>query len=132
LAGPIVKLLLDTHVLIWWVSDAARLSPDAIRAVSAPDNQVLISVVSVWEMVVKVGLGKLVVNPNVRELIQQQLDQGIGVLPLLLEHVTALETLPNLHKDPFDRALVAQAIAEQAHLVTNDRILHDYPVPTLW
>lgn len=92
----------------------------------------LISVVSVWGMVVKVGLGKLVVNPNVRELIQQQLDQGIGMLPLLLEHVTALETLPNLHKDPFDRALVAQAIAEQAHLVTNDRMLHDYPVPTLW
>jgi PIN domain nuclease of toxin-antitoxin system len=127
-----VKLLLDTHVLIWWVSDAARLSPDVIRAVSAPVNQVLISVVSVWEMVVKVGLGKLVVSPDVRELIQQQLDQGIGMLPLLLDHITALETLPNFHKDPFDRALVAQAIAEQAHLVTNDRMLHDYPVPTLW
>ncbi len=127
-----MKLLLDTHVLIWWVSDAARFSPDVIRAVSAPENEVLISVVSVWEMVVKVGLGKLVVNPNVRESIQQQLDQGIGMLPLLLEHITTLETLPDIHKDPFDRALVAQAIAEQAHLVTNDSMLHDYPVPTSW
>lgn len=96
-----MKLLLDTHTFIWWDSETARLLPHALALCQDRQNVLLLSVVSVWEMQIKLQLGKLRLALPLKEIIE--------ILPVTLAHVLALENLPAYHKDPFDRLLVAQA-----------------------
>jgi len=126
-----MKLLLDTHVFIWWDSDPARLSPHALAALEDPANQVVLSTVSIWEIVIKSALGKLQVRQPLGQIVMQQQSNGLVMLPVLLEHVLAVEALPPLHKDPFDRLLVAQAKVERAEFVSADQLLAAY-LPLLW
>lgn len=105
-----MKLLLDTHTFIWWDSEPARLSPHALALCQDRQNVLLLSVVSVWEMQIKLQLGKLRLALPLKEIIEtQQQTNSIEILPVTLAHVLALENLPAYHKDPFDRLLVAQA-----------------------
>jgi PIN domain nuclease of toxin-antitoxin system len=127
-----MKLLLDTHAFIWWDSDQSRLSAAALAAIRDPANEVLISVVSVWEMQIKSQLGKLPLGQPLSVIISQQQANGIQVQSVTLQHVLAVESLPAIHKDPFDRLLVAQATIEGATLITSDRIFGQYPVQVLW
>jgi len=127
-----MKGLLDTHTLIWWDSDPQRLSNAALAFLREPSNTVLLSVVSVWEMAIKVQLGRLSLNLPLRTIVRQQQANGLQVLPVTLDHVLALEALPTPHKDPFDRLLVAQAIAEGAVLLTSDKMFRNYPVNIVW
>ncbi len=92
----------------------------------------LLSVVSVWETAIKAQLGRLTLNLPLRAIITQQQANGLQVLPVTLDHVLALETLPAVHKDPFDRLLVAQAIAEGVVLFSSDETLRSYPVHVEW
>jgi len=128
-----VKLLLDTHTFIWWDSDPAKLSATALALCSDPANELILSVTSVWEMQIKHQLGKLSLRLPLRDIVtHQQATNGVIVLPILPEHVFALDGLPTPHKDPFDRLLVAQANSEGATLVSADAIFAAYPVYTAW
>jgi PIN domain nuclease of toxin-antitoxin system len=127
-----MKLLLDTHTLIWWDSDPTRLSHPALAALRDPANTVWFSVVNVWEMVIKNQLGKLILHLPLTQIVAQQQANGLQVLPVTLAHTLAVEKLPPVHKDPFDRLLAAQANVEGAEFVTADAIFAQYPVRVLW
>lgn len=127
-----MKLLLDTHAFIWWDGDPAKLSPRALAALRDPANTVWFSTVSVWEMVIKSQLGKLTLRLPFSQIVAQQQANGLQVLAVSLAHVLAVEGLLAVHKDPFDRLLVAQANVEAAEFVTADLIFARYPVRVLW
>ncbi|NCC34352.1 MAG: type II toxin-antitoxin system VapC family toxin [Chloroflexia bacterium] len=128
-----MKLLLDTHTFIWWDSDPAKLSATVLALCSDPANDLILSVTSLWEMYIKHQLGKLSLRlPLVDIVAHQQATNGVNVLPILPTHVFALDGLPTVHKDPFDRLLVAQANSEGATLVSADPIFKSYPVRMAW
>lgn len=128
-----MKLLLDTHTFIWWDSQPAKLSQKALALCQEPTNTLLLSVASIWEMQIKLQLGKLKLNLPLTEVIESQhKTNNIEILPVTLIHVLALESLPNHHKDPFDRLLIAQASVEDAFLVSCDPIFAQYSVKLTW
>jgi PIN domain nuclease of toxin-antitoxin system len=127
-----MKLLLDTHIFIWWADAPEKLSATALAALEDENNDLLLSVASVWEVQIKAQLGKLKLNDSLQNLIQsQQTTNGIQLLPIELAHVLALDALPFHHKDPFDRLLIAQSITEVATLVSIDPQFSAYPVTLL-
>lgn len=127
------RLLLDTHVFIWMDIAPTKLSSSVAAHLTDRSNTLLLSVVSVWEMQIKLQLGKLSLEQSLADMIEsQQQTNHIEVLPIKLPHVLALEALPMHHKDPFDRLLTAQAIVEKATLISNDEVLAKYPVDVLW
>ncbi|HET9226753.1 MAG TPA: type II toxin-antitoxin system VapC family toxin [Thermoanaerobaculia bacterium] len=124
-----MKLLLDTHIFIWWDSEPAKLSRAVLDLCADPAHELIVSVASLWEMQIKRHLGKLDLRLPLAEIVvHQQETNGITILPVAQAHVLALEQLPNHHRDPFDRILVAQALVEGAALVSADPILKSYPV----
>jgi PIN domain nuclease of toxin-antitoxin system len=128
-----MKLLLDTHAFIWWDSQSNRLSAQAFGACADPANELLLSLVSVWEMQIKVQLGKLQLRaPLARIVEEQERTNRIRILQISIDHVFAVGQLPPLHRDPFDRLLVAQANEEGASIVSNDPLISQYPVKVLW
>lgn len=127
-----MKLLLDTHTFLWWDSEPEKLSQRALELCQNPENMLILSVASIWEMQIKIQLGKLKIKMPLSELIRQQQENGIGILPVEASHIFAVENLPNHHKDPFDRLLVAQAIVEDAVLVSADPLITQYPVRVDW
>jgi PIN domain nuclease of toxin-antitoxin system len=127
-----MKGLLDTHTFLWMDSDPTRLSSTAATFIRDPANVLLLSVVSVWEIVIKSQLGKLTLRMPLATILAQQQANGIQILPVTLDHVLAVESLPTPHKDPFDRLLVAQTNVEGAVLLTADAIFAQYPVRVLW
>ena len=122
-----MRLLLDTHVFVWWLADE-QLSPVAAEAISSADAEVLVSAASVWEAEVKAVSGKLDLNVD---LIAEASDNGFAELPVRFEHARAAGRLPLHHHDPFDRVLVAQAQIEGLTLVTRDSHLVAYDVRLL-
>lgn len=128
-----MKLLLDTHVFIWWASEPERLLEKALSICKDISNNLILSAASVWEMEIKLQLGKLKLGLLLEELIEsQQHTNNLQILPIELEHVLALQGLPDHHKDPFDRLLIAQSNTEDMTLVSVDKIFSDYPVKLLW
>jgi len=128
-----MKLLLDTHAFIWWDSEPERLSLTVLALCQNQENTLLLSVASVWEMQIKLQLGKLKLTLPLPILIEsQKTTNNIQVLSVELEHVLALENLPSHHKDPFDRLLIAQANVEDFVVVSNDPIFKKYPVKVVW
>jgi PIN domain nuclease of toxin-antitoxin system len=128
-----MKLLLDTQAFILLIGRTESLPPAARAAVVDPDNTILLSVVTPLELQIKVNIGKLSFTKSVREIVQFELDRGaLTFLPIMLGHIDELSRLPLHHRDPFDRLLVAQAIHEGLTLVTGDRQVRQYPVPSLW
>ncbi len=117
-------LLLDTHVLLWWVADDARLGPQARALITDPANRVLISIVSLWEIAVKARIGKL--RADVDAVVHAAEADGMEHLALTTEHLRVLRDLPLHHRDPFDHALIAQAMAEGATLISDDRWMASY------
>jgi PIN domain nuclease of toxin-antitoxin system len=128
-----MKLLLDTHTFIWWTIQKARLSANALAVMQNPQNELLLSIASLWEMQLKIQLGKLHFNLPLPQLIEdQQRINGLRLLPIDPNHIYTLDQLPFHHKDPFDRLLVAQAIDESLPLLTADPALAAYPVQIIW
>lgn len=128
-----MKLLLDTHAFIWWDSEPAKLSPRVLALCQDRQSVLLLSVVSIWEMQIKLQLGKLRLALPLKEIVEsQQQTNNVEILPITLEHVLALEDLPVHHKDPFDRLLVAQALVEEAVLVSADPNITRYAVRVVW
>lgn len=122
-----MNLLLDTHALLWWLADAP-LEREAAEAIADPGTLVAVSAASVWEAVIKASIGKLQVPGP---LDQAAADEGFDPLPVSLAHAERAGRLPMHHRDPFDRMLVAQAIAEGLTVVTRDPAFALYDVPTL-
>jgi PIN domain nuclease of toxin-antitoxin system len=128
-----VRLLLDTHALLWWLTDDPSLSSAARRAIGRPGNLVLVSAASAWEIGTKVRLGRL---PGAEGLAQDFAAflsrERFEELPISLEHGIRAGLLPGPHKDPFDRMLAAQSETENLPIVSNDRIFDSYNVRRLW
>jgi PIN domain nuclease of toxin-antitoxin system len=128
-----MRLLLDTHALVWWLMDDVSLSSTARRLVGNPSNSVLVSAASAWEIATKVRLGKL---PSAEELagdftaflVRERFEQ----LAISAEHAIRAGLLPGPHRDPFDRMLAAQCLAENVPIVSRDRIFDDYRVRRFW
>ena len=121
-----MKLLLNTHALLWWLADDDRLGPWARGLIEDPGNDVLVSVASLWEVVVKARVGKL--EADIEEVVGAVEREGFALLGIGAEHLLALAGLPAHHRDPFDHLLIAQAIAEGAAFVSEDRNAPAYPV----
>ena len=124
-----MKLLLDTQLLLWAAGTPERLSGQARPLLEDPANELLFSPVSLWEIAIKRGLGRADFQVDARVLRRGLLDNGYVELPLTGEHAVAIEGLPPLHKDPFDRILVAQAMVEGVVLLTADTMVAQYPGP---
>ena len=127
-----MKLLLDTHIFIWWADQPEKLSHDALSALEDEANELLLSVASVWDMQIKIQLGKLNLSVPLRDLLKnQQETNDLTVLPVTLRHVLALDALPFHHKDPFDRLLIAQSIEEELTIGTADSQFSAYSIKLL-
>ncbi len=127
------RVLLDTHAFLWFVFDDPRLSERADAVISDPEVAKLLSVVSLWEVVIKQQLGKLRLGSDVATFFDRQVSgRLVEVVPLELGHLVAYDALPLVHRDPFDRALVAQARVEGVPLVTADARLAEYDVEVVW
>jgi len=124
-----MKLLLDTHILLWAAREPKRLPRVARALMDDTQNELIFSVVSVWETAIKSGLGKKDFRTDPRLLRRRLLDNGYSELPLLSKHAVAIDLLPPIHKDLFDRILVAQAMVEGITLLTADAIVAQYPGP---
>jgi PIN domain nuclease of toxin-antitoxin system len=127
-----MRLLLDTHIFIWWNGNLSLLSAQTRSLCEDKANTLVLSLASIWEMQIKYQLGKLSFNQPLSEIIEsQQRTNGIELLPISPEHIYALQNLPLHHKDPFDRLLIAQANAEGIHLITADSVFQQYEVQLL-
>jgi len=124
-----VKLLLDTHLLLWAAESSRRVPRRARTLISNPENDLLFSVASLWEIAIKSSLNRPDFQVDARTLRRGLLDNGYIELPILSEHAVAIDTLPPIHKDPFDRLLIAQAAMEGITLLTDDSMVAKYPGP---
>jgi PIN domain nuclease of toxin-antitoxin system len=124
-----MKLLLDTHLLLWAAGHPDRLSSEARNFMDNPENELLFSAASLWEVAIKRGLGRDDFKVDARVLRRGLLDNSYSELPIVSDHVVAIESLPTIHKDPFDRVLVAQATVEGITLLTTDPMVARYPGP---
>ena len=127
-----MRLLLDTHIFLWYITNYARLPVKFGNAIRGPANEVYLSIASIWEVVVKYHLGKLTLpHPPAEYLPRQRIAHGILGLPIDEESMPHLAALPLLHRDPFDRMLVAQSLQHGLTIVTVDPGILAYPVPCL-
>jgi PIN domain nuclease of toxin-antitoxin system len=124
-----MKLLLDTHLLVWAAADSFRLSAQVRALLDDERNEPVFSVASIWEIAIKSGLKRQDFEIDARLLRRELLDNGFEELPITSEHVIATAALPSIHKDPFDRLLVAQSITEGITLLTADPLVGQYPAP---
>jgi PIN domain nuclease of toxin-antitoxin system len=124
-----MKLLLDTHVLLWWLDDPVRIAEAARDRIADPENEVLVSAVSCWEIAIKRSLGKIQAPDDLRDVIEQC---GFGELRISMLHALRTEILLPHHRDPFDRMLIAQALCESATLVSHDRVFEQYGIPLMY
>lgn len=128
-----MNLLLDTHTFLWLADAPRHLSEPATRTIGDPANVLWLSVASIWEIQIKARTGKLELGSSLsKAIVKQRRRNGVKILPIRLRHVLALDRLPDHHRDPFDRILIAQAVCDRMTLVTCDPQIGRYGVPTLW
>ena len=128
-----MRLLVDTHVFLWWVEGDRALPVKARAALADPENECLISLVSAWELAIKASLGKLkLALPVKRYIVENVAANGFRMLDIDIAHVGRVETLASHHGDPFDRLLIAQALEEDLPVVTADPIFRKYGVKRIW
>lgn len=128
-----MSLLLDTHAFLWWITNSPRLSAVARAAVLSAEGPVSVSAASGWEIAIKAGLGKLDLLDDPSEVIPKQIAiHGFSVLPITMDHALRVRLLPPLHRDPFDRILVAQSLVESLRILTADPLIARYGVRTVW
>ncbi len=128
-----MNCLLDTHVFLWWIMDREELSRKARDLIADPGNDVFLSAASCWEMAIKATLGRLELPMRPDRFIAGQLAVNhFSALPVTVAHACAVHDLPNHHKDPFDRMLIAQATVEKLTLITGDPVMTQYGIPLVW
>ena len=128
-----MKLLLDSHAFLWWVQGTPALGRRASAAIANPDNEVLLSLASCWELAIKISLGKLRLTQKLEAFLPEQLRlNAFSLLDVQLAHVIRVADLPFHHRDPFDRLLVAQALEDDLAIVSTDRVFRKYGVSIVW
>ena len=128
-----MRLQLDTHSFLWFVEGNAQLSPEARRLIEDEDNVKWLSMASVWELAIKISIGKLSLAQPLKEYLAGQMERnGILLLPIALPHVLRIQTLPLHHRDPFDRLIIAQSLTEGMPLISTDTKFDAYGVKRLW
>ena len=128
-----MRILLDTHAFIWWDNAPSKLATTARSHCQSPGNTLLLSIISVWEMQIKLQIGKMTLPAPLMDIVNNQIKANqLELLPVALSHISALDNLPMHHKDPFDRMLVAQAITEGIPIISADPALMQYPVTMIW
>jgi PIN domain nuclease of toxin-antitoxin system len=128
-----VRLLLDTHTFLWFIGDDSRLSSVARNLIEDESNEIVLSIASLWEMAIKISLGKLQLATPFEEFIPAQLtSNGITLLNITVPQAAGIIALPFHHRDPFDRLLISQAVVERIPIVSADVIFDAYPVTRLW
>ncbi len=127
-----MKLLLDTHTFLWFGENSKQLSITARKTIEDSSHTLHLSIASLWEIAIKISLGKLKTKQLLAKTIQQTHEQGIHVLQVSPEHTLLISTLPFHHRDPFDRMIIAQAIEEQMTIVSKDGLFDLYGVRRLW
>ncbi|BAZ37502.1 hypothetical protein NIES4101_34250 [Calothrix sp. NIES-4101] len=128
-----MRLLLDTHAFLWFIEGNLNLSDSARQLIEDENNQRFLSIASLWEISIKVSIGKLELGISFTEFFQQQVyGNAIALLEIQAEHLDILANLPFYHKDPFDRLIIAQSIVENIPLVTKDGAFTNYPIVLLW
>ena len=125
-----MRVLLDTHALLWWLGDSPRLSYRAEAAITNPDNDVFVSAAAGYEIAYKQKLGRLPAFPE--PLLQRLVRAGIDILPITMDHALAAAELRGPHRDPWDRIMMAQALVERFHVATVDPVFSAYGVPVVW
>jgi PIN domain nuclease of toxin-antitoxin system len=127
-----MKYILDTHTFIWWHNNTSHLSDTVLAICEDINNELFLSIVSIWEMQTKMQLDKLKSNTSLMDMITLQQANGIHILPLSIEHIMCLDTIEQHHNDSFDRLLIAQATVEDALILTKDNKFKPYNVQTVW
>jgi PIN domain nuclease of toxin-antitoxin system len=128
-----VKCLLDTHAFLWFQADSPELSTSAKSVIENAENEILLSMASIWEMAIKISVGKLVLDGSLEDLIlREAADNAVALLPIEVGHVAKIVQLPFYHRDPFDRLLAAQCLALDIPIVSRDRSFESYNVERIW
>ena len=128
-----MRLLLDTHTFLWFIQGNDSLSNTAKASIENSENQKLISIASLWEIAIKTSIGKLSVEMSMTDLVEKQvLGNALGILSITSEHLEKLTDLPFHHKDPFDRLIIAQSLAENISIVSRDKMFGDYSAQLIW
>jgi PIN domain nuclease of toxin-antitoxin system len=127
-----MNYLLDTHTFIWWATDSWKLSARVLSVLESEVGTPFISVVNVWEIQVKIARGKLDITTPLDVIVSRFQAEKIPFLPIKTERALGLKSLPDVHNDPFDRILIAQAIVENLTLLSKDSVFAQYPVRVLW
>ncbi|OAV75941.1 PIN domain protein [Bacteroidales bacterium Barb7] len=127
-----MNILLDTHAAIWFFNGDRNLSEAAKRAILSDENTKHISIASVWEVAIKTGLGKLLFKGDVKGFVRLIENNGINILPVSVNHLYELEKLPYIHRDPFDRMIIATAVAGKMKILTTDKNIRLYTSDCIW
>lgn len=121
-----MRYLIDTQIFLWFISGSPELSKNARDILESRDNEIFISIASLWEISIKTSLGKLAINGSYSTVINDVIENEIEILPINFVHTVEQNRLPFHHKDPFDRLIVAQALVEEMHLVSSDKVFDEY------
>ena len=127
-----MNLLLDTHALIWFLTGNENLSNKAREAIEKEANQNFISIASIWEITIKLSLGKIELKNGFNQFLKLIDENGFEVLPISFSHLLILSEFEFIHRDPFDRLIIAQAISEEMHIITKDKHIRSYNCKPLW
>ena len=127
-----MRYLLDTHALLWFLEGSPRLPDPVAEIIESADTQKAVSVASLWEATIKISLGKLQVEGGIEDLWEAVVANGFTILPIQEPYLARLAQLPFIHRDPFDRLLIATALAEGLTLITSDQDIHKYDMQWAW
>jgi PIN domain nuclease of toxin-antitoxin system len=127
-----MKLLLDTHSLIWFLNGDEKLSHKVKIAIENPDNEKFVSVASIWEIAIKISLDKFRFPKGFKHFLSMIEENGFAMLPITMEHALVLSTLEFIHRDPFDRLLISQCKSDNLVLATKDENIKKYQIHTIW
>ncbi|MCL1998915.1 MAG: type II toxin-antitoxin system VapC family toxin [Turicibacter sp.] len=127
-----MKYLLDTHVALWYLEQSPRLSKNIEQTIDDAENDIFVCAISLWEVAIKVNLGKLDLRLTLAELFELVEIRNFRIIPIEYKHMLTLLNLPYHHKDPFDRLIIATALAEQLTIISADKNIQRYDVPWIW
>lgn len=128
-----MRLLLDTHTFLWFIQGSNSLSNTARHLIEDSTNQKLVSTASLWEIAIKVSIGKLEIEISIQDLVERHIfDNAFGILSISPKHLNQLSTLPFYPKDPFDRLIIAQGLTEEISIIFKDKSFREYPIQLIW
>jgi len=127
-----MTILLDTQTFIWFMEDASKLPANVKNIMNNDDNELLLSIATLWEMTIKMSIEKLKLSRNITEIVNLSLENGFKILPIEPKHLISLFGLKYIHRDPFDRMIIAQGISENIPVISSDGVFKEYPVQVIW